>query len=122
MNVIVLVVVIVSWATDGSTSTFMWVRALILLAATPLLLVLIRKARRGSQAALERVRLVSTVLPVAIVLVDLIPGVCPAWYAAMQAGRGAGSGAGRGAAVASDIATGGSGDLARCVNRSTRGH
>ncbi len=84
VNVIVLAVLIVSWAAGGSTSTFMWVRAVILLAVTPLLLVLIRSARRGSQSAVDRVRLVSTVLPVAIVVVDLIPGVCPAWYAGMQ--------------------------------------
>lgn len=88
VNVIVLAVLIVSWAAGGSTSTFMWVRAVILLALTPLLLVLVRSARRGSQSAVDRVRLVSTVLPVAIVVVDLIPGMCPDWYAAMQ-GAGA---------------------------------
>jgi hypothetical protein len=30
-------------------------------------------------------RVVTAVLPIAIVVVDLIPGVCPGWYAAMQA-------------------------------------
>jgi hypothetical protein len=34
---------------------------------------------------LQRLRLLTTVLPVAIVGVDLIPGVCPTWYAALQA-------------------------------------
>lgn len=28
---------------------------------------------------------VNDILPIAIIGVDLIPGVCPAWYAAMQA-------------------------------------
>ncbi|WP_052498918.1 hypothetical protein [Streptomyces vietnamensis] len=66
-------------------NTFMWVRAVLL----PLVAVLVHRltvsASRGSQRAFERVRGLAVVLPVAIIGVDLIPGVCPPWYAAMQA-------------------------------------
>jgi hypothetical protein len=33
----------------------------------------------------ERVRTLAILLPIAIVGIDLIPGVCPPWYAMMQA-------------------------------------
>ena len=63
----------------------MWVRASILLALTPVLLRLAARAEQGRTSSLYRVRALTTVVPVAVIAVDLIPGVCPAWYAAMQA-------------------------------------
>ncbi|WP_405058210.1 hypothetical protein OG474_36480 [Kribbella sp. NBC_01505] len=77
-SAVVLSVVIANAATQGSVSTFMWVRSVLLLAVTPLLY---RLAARDPQ----RLRTVATVLPIAIVVVDLIPGVCPVWFAALQA-------------------------------------
>ena len=77
-----LVVIVVA---GGDSSTFMWVRASILLALTPLLSRLAMRAEQGRTSSLERLRLLATVVPVAIIGVDLIPGVCPTWYAAMQA-------------------------------------
>ncbi|MEV4906673.1 hypothetical protein ACGF0C_02995 [Streptomyces albidoflavus] len=65
-------------------NTFMWMRAALL----PLLaLVLWRKARdasRGSLPAFGRVKALAHVMPVAVVAGDLIPGVCPPWYAVLQ--------------------------------------
>ncbi|GAA4167955.1 hypothetical protein [Gryllotalpicola koreensis] len=81
---VVVAVLIVTAALGGSTSTFMWVRALILAVLTPVLIVLLRSARRGSRAATDRVKLIMTVMPIAIVVVDFIPGICPSWYAAVQ--------------------------------------
>lgn len=69
----------------GDPTTFMWVRASILLALTPLFSRLATHAGRGRRSSLERLRVLTTVVPVAIIAVDLIPGVCPTWYAAMQA-------------------------------------
>ncbi|MGK5551889.1 hypothetical protein ACSNOI_09775 [Actinomadura kijaniata] len=69
----------------GTTTTFMWVRAVILLAAAPVLHRMVTRAARGARRSFERVRAVAVILPIAIVGVDLVPGVCPAWYAAMQA-------------------------------------
>jgi hypothetical protein len=43
------------------------------------------RAGRNDQDAVQRLRTLTTTLPIAIVAVDLIPGVCPTWYAAMQA-------------------------------------
>ncbi|MFF8378188.1 hypothetical protein ACF07V_18905 [Streptomyces sp. NPDC015661] len=65
-------------------NTFMWVRAVLL----PLVALLVHRltvsASRGSRRSFERVRGLAVVLPVAIIGVDLIPGVCPPWYAVMQ--------------------------------------
>jgi hypothetical protein len=77
-----LVVIVIA---GGDPTTFMWVRASILLALTPLFSRLATHAGRGRRSSLERLRVLTTVVPVAIIAVDLIPGVCPTWYAAMQA-------------------------------------
>ena len=77
-----LVVIVVA---GGKPTVFMWVRATILLALMPLLSMFAVRAERGRTSSLQRLRLLTTVLPVAIIGVDLIPGVCPSWYAAMQA-------------------------------------
>jgi hypothetical protein len=77
-----LVVIVVAGA---EPSVFMWVRAAILLAVMPWLSMFAVRAEQGRTSSLQRLRLLTTVLPVAIVGVDLIPGVCPTWYAALQA-------------------------------------
>jgi hypothetical protein len=68
----------------GSVSTFMWIRAGILLLATPLIYSWATRAAEGEARGLERLRRLSLVLPLAIVIVDLIPGMCPVWYTALQ--------------------------------------
>jgi hypothetical protein len=82
---ILLGTLVVITVAGGEPSVFMWVRASILLAMTPLLSGLAVRAERGRTSALQRLRLLATALPAAIVGVDLIPGVCPTWYAALQA-------------------------------------
>ena len=42
------------------------------------------RASHGARRDFERVRTPTVVMPIAIITVDLIPGVCPAWYAVMQ--------------------------------------
>jgi hypothetical protein len=69
----------------GSVSVFMWVRAAILLLAAPLLYSWALRAAEGQPQGLERLRKISLVLPIAIVVIDAIPGICPGWYAWMQA-------------------------------------
>lgn len=68
-----------------TVNTFMWVRAVLL----PLIAVLVHRltvvASRGSRRAFERVSAVAVIVPIAIIGVDLIPGVCPPWYAVTQA-------------------------------------
>jgi hypothetical protein len=69
----------------GSVSMFMWIRAGVLLLAAPMIYVWAARAAQGFLASLDRLRRLSLVLPIAIVVVDLIPGMCPIWYTAMQA-------------------------------------
>ncbi|MFD4394720.1 hypothetical protein [Kitasatospora sp. NPDC058397] len=65
-------------------NTFMWVRAVLL----PVVAVLVHRlavaASRGSRQAFERLGVLTVTMPIAIIGVDLIPGVCPPWYAAVQ--------------------------------------
>ena len=63
-------------------NTFMWVRGALLPVAAVLLHRLIVA---GSPQGLDRVRRLTRIMPIAIVGVDLIPGICPLWYAALQA-------------------------------------
>jgi hypothetical protein len=73
-------------AISGPTvTTFMWVRSVILLAIAPVIHRMVVRASQGARRSFERVRTLTVILPTAIIAVDLIPGVCPAWYAGMQA-------------------------------------
>ncbi|MFF9077900.1 hypothetical protein ACF1BP_36530 [Streptomyces sp. NPDC014735] len=65
-------------------NTFMWVRAVLLPIAAVLIYRMTGSASRGSRRAFERVRALAVIMPIAITGVDLIPGVCPPWYAMMQ--------------------------------------
>ncbi|MFE6049332.1 hypothetical protein ACFQ6N_01080 [Kitasatospora sp. NPDC056446] len=79
------VVAVVAVSGGHTVNTFMWVRAALL----PVVAVLIHRitvsASRGSRRAFDRVSALAVIMPIAIVGVDLIPGVCPLWYAVMQA-------------------------------------
>ncbi|GAA0380485.1 hypothetical protein GCM10009530_34020 [Microbispora corallina] len=66
-------------------TTFIWVRAVILLAVAPVLHRLTVRAAQGARRSFERMRTVTTVMPIAVIGIDLIPGICPMWYAVMQA-------------------------------------
>jgi hypothetical protein len=86
VSVLVLATVAAVVIGHGSVSLFMWIRAGILLGAAPLIYRWAVRAGRGENVSLDLLRRVSLVLPVAIVVVDLIPGMCPVWYASLQAG------------------------------------
>lgn len=80
-----LLMVIVAASTGHPVNTFMWVRAGLLPVVAVLLYRLTVSASRGSRRAFERLRALAILMPLAIVGIDLIPGVCPPWYAVMQA-------------------------------------
>jgi len=82
---IVLATTAISAALGGDVTAFMWIRGAIMLVMAPVILRLVASAAQGSRSSFERVRILTTVLPIAIIVVDLIPGLCPVWYAAMQA-------------------------------------
>lgn len=68
----------------GMVNTFMWVRAVLLPVVAVLTHRMAGSASRGSRRSFERVRALAVVMPIAIIGVDLIPGVCPPWYAVTQ--------------------------------------
>jgi hypothetical protein len=75
-------------ATTGhgdAVSTFMWTRSSIIVASAVLIYWLAVRASRGLHSAYWRVRILSIILPVAIVAVDMIPGVSPLWFTLAQA-------------------------------------
>ena len=80
-----LVTTIVAAGSGHPVNTFMWVRAVLLPAVAVLLYRMTVSASRGSRRAFERVRTLAVLMPLAIVGIDLFPGVCPPWYAVMQA-------------------------------------
>ncbi|MFI7027143.1 hypothetical protein ACIBK1_00375 [Microbispora rosea] len=82
---ITLATVAVLSIVDQPGTTFMWARAVILLAIAPMLHRTIVRASQGSRRSFERMRVITVTMPIAIIGVDLIPGICPAWYAVMQA-------------------------------------
>ncbi|MER7755797.1 hypothetical protein [Kitasatospora sp. NPDC097643] len=84
ISAIVLGVVAVMAFTGHEATPFMWIRGAILLAITPLIHRLAVQASAGSYKAFDRLRTLATVMPIAIIAVDLIPGLCPAWYAVIQ--------------------------------------
>lgn len=84
LSAVALVAVIVVSGSGHTVNTFMWVRAVLL----PVVAVLIHRmavsASGGSRRAFERLSALAVIMPIAIIGVDLIPGVCPPWYAVMQ--------------------------------------
>ncbi|MFF4623798.1 hypothetical protein [Nonomuraea jabiensis] len=71
--------------TDQTVTSFMWGRSAGVLASAAVTYWLTVLAARGARWAYLRVRVISIVMPVAIVAVDMIPGICPLWFAMMQA-------------------------------------
>lgn len=76
---------VVTVALGGSpVNTFMWVRAVLLPVVAVLLHRLAVSAAQGSPRAFDRLSTLAAIMPVAIIGVDLLPGVCPPWYAVTQ--------------------------------------
>ncbi|MEU9112802.1 hypothetical protein AB0D04_13665 [Streptomyces sp. NPDC048483] len=84
ISAIVLGTVAVMAFSGHSVTTFMWVRSALLLAVSVVIDRIAVSVSRGSRRAYERLSTLTVVLPIAIIAVDLIPGLCPAWYAVMQ--------------------------------------
>ncbi|MFD4764547.1 hypothetical protein ACFWOJ_38845 [Streptomyces sp. NPDC058439] len=85
LSAVALLTVIVVSSSGHVVNTFMWVRAVLLPVVAVLMYRMPVSASRGSRRAFERVSALAVIVPIAIIGVDLIPGVCPPWYAVMQA-------------------------------------
>jgi hypothetical protein len=84
LSSIALTLTVAAAAGGHTVNTFMWVRSILLPVIAVLLYRLTLTAARGSRRAFDRVRTLSLLMPIAIIAVDLIPGVCPLWYATLQ--------------------------------------
>ncbi|GAA2125592.1 hypothetical protein GCM10009759_77710 [Kitasatospora saccharophila] len=84
VGAIVLGTVAVMAATGHQATAFMWVRGAVLFLAVFLLRHYLRRAGAGDAKAFDRLRTLSAVSPIAVIGVDLVPGLCPAWYAVLQ--------------------------------------
>ncbi|RKS97083.1 hypothetical protein BX286_6894 [Streptomyces sp. 3211.6] len=79
-----LLAVVAVASTGHMVNPFMWTRAVLLPFIAVLLHRLTLATAHGSRRAYDRLRTLTVVFPIAITGVDLIPGVCPWWYAALQ--------------------------------------
>jgi hypothetical protein len=84
VSALVLATVAVTAPAGHTATPFMWVRGAILLAAAPLLRRMAARASQGSARDFDRLRTLTAVSPITLIGVDLIPGLCPAWYAVLQ--------------------------------------
>ncbi|MGW1409759.1 hypothetical protein [Streptomyces sp. NPDC002403] len=85
LGAVAFLAVAVAASSGHMVNTFMWVRAVLLPVSAVLIYRMTVSASRGSRRAFERIGTLAVIMPIAIIGVDLIPGVCPLWYAAMQA-------------------------------------
>ncbi|WP_415853833.1 hypothetical protein [Sinomonas sp. G460-2] len=85
LSAVALLTVIVVSSSGHMVNTFMWVRAALLPVVAVLIYGMTVSASRGSRRAFERVSALAVITPIAIIGVDLMPDVCPPWYAVMQA-------------------------------------
>ncbi|WP_328951254.1 hypothetical protein OG345_06845 [Streptomyces sp. NBC_01220] len=85
LSAVALLAVIVVSSSGHMVNTFMCVRAVLLPVVAVLIYRMTVSASRGSRRAFERVSALAVIMPIAIIGIDLIPGVCPPWYAVMQA-------------------------------------
>lgn len=85
LGAIVLATVVVRAATGHVVPGFLWGRSCAVFATSVVAFWFLTLAARGARWAYLRIRVISVVMPIAIVGVDLIPGLCPGWFAVMQA-------------------------------------
>jgi len=84
LSAVALLAVVVVSISGHMVNTFMWVRAVLLPVIAVLIYRMTVSASLGSRRAFERVSALAVIMSIAIVVVDLIPGICPLWYAVMQ--------------------------------------
>ncbi|MGW0804317.1 hypothetical protein [Nonomuraea sp. NPDC002799] len=85
LSAAVFITVVILAVTAHTVTSFMWGRSAGVLASAAVTYWLTILAARGARWAYTRVRIISIVMPFAIIAVDLIPGVTTAWFVMMQA-------------------------------------
>ncbi|MEU0569769.1 hypothetical protein ABZ297_30930 [Nonomuraea sp. NPDC005983] len=85
LSAAVLITVAILAINDQTVTSFMWGRSAGVLASAAVTYWLTVLASRGARWAYLRVRIISIIMPPAIIAIDLIPGILPAWFVMMQA-------------------------------------
>ncbi|RXS77774.1 hypothetical protein EST92_20750 [Streptomyces sp. TM32] len=80
----VLVTVAVLAMTGHAVTSFMWGRSAGVFASAAVTYWLTGRAAHGARWAYLRVRIISMVMPPAIVAIDVLPGTLPAWFILLQ--------------------------------------
>lgn len=88
LSVLTLVVIVLFRNHPAMVTDAVWVRATIVFASSLLTFAFARSAARGSRKGLLRLRIVSAVMLVAIVVIVALPGLFPLWLRIEQAACG----------------------------------
>jgi hypothetical protein len=88
LSVFTLVAIVLFRNDHTMVTDAVWVRATLVVASSLLTLAFARSAARGSRKGLLRLRLVSAVMLVAIVVIVALPGLFPIWLRIEQAACG----------------------------------
>ena len=88
LSVLTLVVIVLFRNDRAMVTDAVWVRATIVFASSLLTFAFARSAARGSRKGLLRLRIVSAVMLVAIVVIVVLPGLFPLWLRIEQAACG----------------------------------
>jgi O-antigen/teichoic acid export membrane protein len=88
LSVLTLVVIVLFRDHPGMVTDAVWVRATLVVASSLLTFAFARSAARGSRKGLRRLRIVSAVMLVAIVVIVALPGLFPLWLRLEQAACG----------------------------------
>ncbi|WP_181019654.1 hypothetical protein [Nonomuraea typhae] len=84
LSVVVLATVVILAISGHPVTSFMWGRSGGVLASAAVTYWFTALAERGARWAYVRVRIMSVVVPIAIVAIDAIPGALPRWFVLMQ--------------------------------------
>ncbi|VVJ18961.1 Uncharacterised protein [Amycolatopsis camponoti] len=85
LSVLTLLVIVLFRNDHAMVTDAVWVRATLVVASSLLTLAFARSAARGSRKGLLRLRIVSAVMLVAIVVIVALPGLFPLWLRIEQA-------------------------------------
>ena len=83
-SVAVLLVVVILSLNGEKVSSFMWGRTGGMFASAAVTYWLLGLASRGSRSAYVRVCVIAVVVPIAVIVVDSIPGALPLWFVVLQ--------------------------------------
>ncbi|GAB3795195.1 hypothetical protein GCM10028798_03540 [Humibacter antri] len=84
-----MIAVLVAMSVGGtSVGTAIWIRCSLVLASAVVLLLIAAAAARGSRAAWIRMRIISPIVVIAVIVIVSIPGFLPDWVRVEQAACG----------------------------------